>query len=228
MTKGFKFVGKVSVFGLRAIRRSFRPPFELQSLRDEIEEVGSRSISLVVASGFALGVVMTLHTRSTLVMFGAAAMIPRVQSLAFLVEIGPLFAGLLIAGRVGAGIGAVVANMSASGPVIPLEVGRSFRCDLGRDWVVMWATFLVSPSALLRIHPFCFSQHIGLLLQSAKVRGHKKGDCRTYGHYGRGNKITPDAGDEGIVQFPRRAGSQIIEGLTSSCRSTDQLEETGI
>jgi phospholipid/cholesterol/gamma-HCH transport system permease protein len=47
-------------------------------------------------------------------MFGAAAMIPRVQSLAFLVEIGPLFAGLLVAGRVGAGIGAVLANMRAT------------------------------------------------------------------------------------------------------------------
>ena len=32
-----------------------------------------------------------------------------------------------------------------SGPVIPLEVGRSFRCDVGREWVVMWAAFLVSP-----------------------------------------------------------------------------------
>ena len=81
MTKWFKFIGKVSVFGVRAIGRSFRPPFEVQSLWNQIEEVGSRSLSLVVAPGFALGVVMTLHTRSTLVMFGAAAMIPRVQSL---------------------------------------------------------------------------------------------------------------------------------------------------
>ena len=182
MTKWFKFIGEVSVFGVRAIGRSFRPPFELQSLRDEIEEVGSRSLSLVVASGFALGVVMTLHTRSTLVMFEAAAMNPRVQSLAFLVEIGPLFAGLLVAGRVGAGIGAVVANMRASGPVIPLEVGRSFRCDVGR---ISCFTFGASENS-----PVLFSQHNGSLLQSAKVRGHNKGDCRTYGHYGRGNKIS--------------------------------------
>ena len=34
-----------------------------------------------------------------------------------------------------------------SGPVIPLEVGRSFRCDVGHEWVVMWAAFLVSPSS---------------------------------------------------------------------------------
>jgi hypothetical protein len=29
-----------------------------------------------------------------------------------------------------------------SGPVIPLEVGRSFRCDVGREWFVMWPHFL--------------------------------------------------------------------------------------
>jgi phospholipid/cholesterol/gamma-HCH transport system permease protein len=121
LTKWFKFIGEVSVFGVRAIGRSFRPPFELQSFWDQIEEVGSRSLLLVVASGFALGVVMTLHTRSTLVMFGAAAMIPRVQSLAFLVEIGPLFAGLLVAGRVGAGIGAVLANMRATEQIDAIE-----------------------------------------------------------------------------------------------------------
>jgi len=39
-------------------------------------------------------------------------MIPTVQSLAFFNEIGPLVAGLLVAGRVGAGIGAELAGMN--------------------------------------------------------------------------------------------------------------------
>ena len=43
---------------------------------------------------------MTLHTRMMLVAFGAEAVIPRVQSFAFSVEIGPLVAGLLVAGAV--------------------------------------------------------------------------------------------------------------------------------
>jgi phospholipid/cholesterol/gamma-HCH transport system permease protein len=64
---------------------------------------------------------MTLHTRSTLVTFGAAAMIPTVQALAFFVEIGPLVAGLLIAGRVGSGIGAVLANMRATEQIDGIE-----------------------------------------------------------------------------------------------------------
>ena len=122
MKKFFKFIGNVSLFGLQAITRSLRSPFELQQICANIAEVGSRSAPLVAASGFALGVVMTLHTRSTLVMFGAGAMIPTVQSTAFFVEIGPLVTGLLAAGRVGAGIGAVLANMRATEQIDAIEV----------------------------------------------------------------------------------------------------------
>ncbi len=97
MTKVFEFIGKVSLFGFRVIADLFRPPFEAAQLGRQLAEIGSRSVPLVAASGFALGAVMTLHTRSTLITFGAEAEIPTVQSLAFFVEIGPLVAGLLLA-----------------------------------------------------------------------------------------------------------------------------------
>jgi phospholipid/cholesterol/gamma-HCH transport system permease protein len=48
-------------------------------------------------------------------------MIPAVQSVAFFVEIGPLVAGLLLAGRIGSGIGAVIANMRASEQIDAIE-----------------------------------------------------------------------------------------------------------
>src|SRR6202790_2519159 len=109
-----EFVGKVSLFGFRVIIDGLRPPVEGTQILRQTAEIGSRSLPLVIAAGFALGTVMTLHTRSTLVTFGASAMIPTVQALAFFVEIGPLVAGLLMAGRVGSGIGAVLANMRAA------------------------------------------------------------------------------------------------------------------
>ena len=64
---------------------------------------------------------MTFHTRSTMVMFGAGAMIPTVQAIAFFIEIGPLVAALLLAGRVGSGIGAVLANMRATEQIDGIE-----------------------------------------------------------------------------------------------------------
>ncbi len=117
----FDFLGQVTLFGLAAIRDLFRPPFELEYLMKQMYEIGVGSLSLILTSGFALGVVMTLHTRSTLVQFGAEAQIPNFQALAFFNEIGPLVAALLIAGRVGAGIGAELANMRATEQIDAIE-----------------------------------------------------------------------------------------------------------
>jgi phospholipid/cholesterol/gamma-HCH transport system permease protein len=116
-----EFIGTVTQFGFRVLVYLLRPPLEVGQIVRMLAEAGSKSLPLVVASGFALGTVMTLHTRSTLVMFGAGAMIPTVQSLAFFVEIGPLVAGLLLAGRVGSGIGAVLANMRATEQIDSIE-----------------------------------------------------------------------------------------------------------
>ena len=121
--RGFlQFIGAVTVFGIRVIVNMWRRPLELAEIWSQVYETGLRSLPLVASSGLALGVVMTLHTRSTLVAFGATAMIPRVQSLSFFVEIGPLVAALLVAGRVGAGIGAVLANLRVTEQIDAVEV----------------------------------------------------------------------------------------------------------
>jgi phospholipid/cholesterol/gamma-HCH transport system permease protein len=121
LIKLFEFIGKVTLFGCRVITDLFGPPFEADQIARQLAEIGWKSLPLLVASGFALGTVMTFHTRSTLVTFGAAAMIPTVQSLAFFIEIGPLVAGLLLAGGVGSGIGAVLANMRATEQIDSIE-----------------------------------------------------------------------------------------------------------
>jgi len=121
LIKLLEFMGKVSQFGFRVVVDLFRAPFEAAQMGRQLAEVGSKSLPLVVASGFALGTVMTFHTRSTLVMFGAGAMIPTVQAIAFFIEIGPLVSGLLLAGRVGSGIGAVLANMRATEQIDGIE-----------------------------------------------------------------------------------------------------------
>lgn len=122
MKRVFELIGTVALFAVRVIANVFRVPFELAEIWRQVGEMGVRSLPLVAASGLALGVVMTLHTRSTLVTFGASAMIPELQSLSFFVEIGPLVTGLLVSGRVGAGIGAVLANMRATEQIDAIEV----------------------------------------------------------------------------------------------------------
>ena len=121
LSNALETAGEISVFGFRAVTDLFRRPFEGDQLRRQLAEVGSKSLPLVISAGFALGAVLTLHTRSTLVTFGATAWIPTVQALAFFLEIGPLVTGLLVAGRVGSGIGAVLSNMRATEQIDAIE-----------------------------------------------------------------------------------------------------------
>ena len=114
-------VGSAAVFTFRVIRDALRPPFELNFLREELADQGWRSLPLILASGTALGFVMTLHTRNELIKFGASAWIPELQCLSFFVEIGPLVAALLIADRVGAGMGASLAEMRATEQIDAIE-----------------------------------------------------------------------------------------------------------
>lgn len=122
MRRYLDFIGNLGSFALHAVRRVLVPPFEVEMILRQIEVIGWKSLPLVLSSGFALGLVLAIHTRTTLVQFGAEAKMPEVQSLGFFNEIGPLVAGLLLAGRVGAGIGAELANMRATEQIDAIEV----------------------------------------------------------------------------------------------------------
>src|SRR5262245_44957534 len=152
LTNVFEIAGKVSLFGLRAVVDSLRRPFEGALIVRQLAEVGSKSLPLIVASGLALGAVMTLHTRSTLVVFGATSIIPTVQAFAFFLEIGPLVTGLLVAGRVGSGIGAVLADMRATEQIDGIEtlsvdsfkflvVPRIIACTLALPLLTLFMDF---------------------------------------------------------------------------------------
>jgi phospholipid/cholesterol/gamma-HCH transport system permease protein len=117
----FEFIGALATFGGRAILSAFKPPFEVGEIFRHIYQFGWRSAPLILMSGFAIGVVLSMHTRATLARFGAEAMIPAGLAVAFVRETGPLTAGLLVSGRVGAGIGAEIGAMRVTEQIDALE-----------------------------------------------------------------------------------------------------------
>jgi phospholipid/cholesterol/gamma-HCH transport system permease protein len=114
-------VGDVSIFGGRALLEMWRPPYEIRETLRQIYELGFRSVPLIAASGLAVGVVLSMHTRATLERFGAESMIPAGLAIALVRETGPLTAGLLLSGRIGAGIGAELAAMKVTEQIDALE-----------------------------------------------------------------------------------------------------------
>ena len=122
-------VGDVSLFALRAARELFLPPFEFRETIRQLYELGLRSAPLIAVSGVAVGVVLSMHTRASLERFGAESMIPAGLALALVRETGPLTAGLLLSGRIGAGIGAELGAMKVTEQIDALEATAvdSFR-----------------------------------------------------------------------------------------------------
>jgi phospholipid/cholesterol/gamma-HCH transport system permease protein len=117
----FEQTGELGVFSFKAIAQTFRRPFEFQETVRQLYEIGWRSVPLVAVSGFAIGMVLALQTRSSMAQFGAQSMIPQAVSLGLFRDIGALFTALLIAGRVGAGIGAELAGMRVTQQIDALE-----------------------------------------------------------------------------------------------------------
>jgi phospholipid/cholesterol/gamma-HCH transport system permease protein len=118
---GLALVGAISVFGARALIEIWRPPYELRELFRQIYELGFRSVPLIATSGLAVGVVLSMHTRASLERFGAEALIPAGLAIALVRETGPLVTGLLLSGRIGAGIGAEIAAMKVTEQIDALE-----------------------------------------------------------------------------------------------------------
>ena len=107
----------------------FFPPFEPRETIRQVYELGVRSAPLIAVSGLAVGVVLSMHTRASLERFGAEAMIPAGLAMALVRETGPLTAGLLLSGRIGAGIGAELGAMRVTEQIDALEASAvdSFR-----------------------------------------------------------------------------------------------------
>jgi phospholipid/cholesterol/gamma-HCH transport system permease protein len=121
VVSGLVFVGELATFSGRALVEAFKPPYDADEILRHLLQFGLRSVPLIAIAGFAIGIVLSMHTRASLERFGAEAMIPAGLAIALIRETGPLTAGLLISGRVGAGIGAEIGAMRVTEQIDALE-----------------------------------------------------------------------------------------------------------
>lgn len=113
--------GDAAIFAGQTLGGIVRPPFEGKETMRQVFELGLRSVPLIAAAGLAVGVVLSMHTRASLERFGAESLIPAGLAIALIRETGPLTAGLLLSGRIGAGIGAELGAMKVTEQIDALE-----------------------------------------------------------------------------------------------------------
>jgi phospholipid/cholesterol/gamma-HCH transport system permease protein len=111
----FSFIG-------RFFSRFWRRPFEFKELLTQMDEVGTKSLTLTGVVGFSIGIVLAMQSRGTLARFGAESFLPSMLSLSVIKEIGPVLTSLVLAGRLGAGMGAELGSMKVTEQIDALEV----------------------------------------------------------------------------------------------------------
>jgi phospholipid/cholesterol/gamma-HCH transport system permease protein len=78
----------------------------------QFERVAWGTLPIVVVAGISVGLVTWLQTRRLLEPYGSESILPSILAAAVVVETGPILAGLLVAGRMGAGLGAELGSMA--------------------------------------------------------------------------------------------------------------------
>ena len=114
--------GGIAQFTGRFFARVWRRPYELRELVTQMDEIGTKSFLLTAITGLALGVVLSMQSRGTLARFGAEAVLPNMLALSVFKEIGPVITSLVLAGRLGAGMGAEIGSMRVTEQIDALEV----------------------------------------------------------------------------------------------------------
>ena len=115
-------VGELGSFSLQFFKRFWRSPFEFRELLRQMDDVGSKSFLLTGVTGLAIGIVLAMQSRGTLTRFGAEAVLPSMLALSVVKEIGPVITSLVLAGRLGAGMGAEIGSMRVTEQIDALEV----------------------------------------------------------------------------------------------------------
>jgi phospholipid/cholesterol/gamma-HCH transport system permease protein len=121
INRSLEWFGDLGSFSWKVVCASVVRPFELREIVRQLDEIGSKSLPLVALAGAAVGTVLALETRSSLVRFGAKSMLPAAIVFSIIHEMGPVITGLVVAGRVGAGIGAELGSMKVTEQIDAIE-----------------------------------------------------------------------------------------------------------
>jgi phospholipid/cholesterol/gamma-HCH transport system permease protein len=122
INRSLEWFGDLGIFSWNVICASVTRPFEFREIIRQFDEIGSKSLPLVALSGAAIGTVLALESRSSLVRFGAKSMLPAAIIYTIIHEMGPIVTGLVVSGRVGAGIGAELGSMKVTEQIDAIEV----------------------------------------------------------------------------------------------------------
>jgi phospholipid/cholesterol/gamma-HCH transport system permease protein len=114
-------VGRLSFFTTEILFNIFRSPFYFKRILDQIINIGYFSLPVIAMTAIFTGAVLALQTYTGFSRFNAESTIAVVVVLSITRELGPVLAGLMVSGRVGAAIAAEIGTMKVTEQIDALK-----------------------------------------------------------------------------------------------------------
>ena len=113
--------GKVMIMLYDTIVKTFEPPYDFKNILKQMQEVGVRSLPVVLVTGLFTGMVLALQSYTGFKRFGAETLVGTVVGLSLTREMGPVLTGLIVTGRAGAAMAAELGTMRVTEQIDALE-----------------------------------------------------------------------------------------------------------
>ena len=103
--------GRLALFTARAVSHCFRPPIYGRLVGRQMIDIGYYSLPVVGLTALFTGMVLALQSYTGFARFQAEGAVATVVVLSITRELGPVLAGLMVAGRIGAAMAAEIGTM---------------------------------------------------------------------------------------------------------------------
>ena len=117
----FESLGKIFLFFFMSFFWLFKKPFYFKQFLSQFLDIAFYSLPVVGLTTFFSGMVLALQTFSGFDNFNDESTISKIVLTSILRELGPVLAGLMVCGRVGAKMAAEIATMRVSNQIDALE-----------------------------------------------------------------------------------------------------------
>jgi phospholipid/cholesterol/gamma-HCH transport system permease protein len=119
---GLRGVGRAFMFMLDVLKHLPSVVMRPRLVMAQLYAVGFRSLTIIMASGLAVGFVLALQMYYALVAYGAAESLGLIVNLSLVRELGPVVTALLFAGRAGTSLTAEIGLMKAGEQISAMEM----------------------------------------------------------------------------------------------------------
>lgn len=104
-------IQEYALLAAQSIANLFRRPLYIADMMQQADLIGFGSLPIVLASVFFTGAALALNSATTLSRFGAETVVGQLVSIGIVRELGPVLAGLVVAGRNASGMASELGSM---------------------------------------------------------------------------------------------------------------------